>query len=139
MGMSPSQYRKLLVGLSNTVEAKMASGEWDKIEYGKLPSLASARYQKAFFKNDAERYQAYIDGLKKGEGNINTGALYPYDVIKSLKLGSPEVAEEMWKRLPNYLKTDGRRILPVCDVSGSMDQPVGDNKNLNVEDVCLSL
>ena len=67
MGMSSSQYRKLLVSLSNTVEAKMAAGEWDKIDYNKLPSLASARYQKAFFKNDEERYKAYIESLKKGE------------------------------------------------------------------------
>ena len=46
--LSPKVYRKLLVGLTNVVETKMCAKDWSSIEYSKLPSLASSRYQKDF-------------------------------------------------------------------------------------------
>ncbi len=142
MNIPSSTYRKLLVELSKTVEQKMASWEWSQIEYGKLPSLASARYQKAFLKNDADRYTTYKEWLQNGTEKINASAVYPYDVIKSLKFGDTVVAEAQWMALPNYLKESNRRILPMCDVSESMedeDNKIGWNDNLYPMDVCISL
>ena len=139
MGMSPKQYRKSLVGLTNVVETKMCAGEWDTIEFGKLPSVASARYQKAFGKNAYESYTAYIQSLVKGEAKINAGAVYPYDVVKSLNHGNQTVANEQWKALPNYMEGANDMILPVVDVSGSMETPAGGNKNVTCMDVAISL
>ena len=139
MGMSPKQYRKSLVGLTSVVETKMCAKEWDSIEFGKLPSVASARYQKAFGKNAYASYSAYIESLVKGEAKINAGALYPYDVTKSLTHGNSKVANEQWKALPNYLEGANDMILPVVDVSGSMSSPAGGSKTVTCMDVAISL
>jgi hypothetical protein len=135
--MSPKQYRKSLVGLTSVVETKMCAKDWDSIEFGKLPSVASARYQKAFGKNAYESYSAYIASLVKGEAKINAGAVYPYDVIKSLTHGNATVANEQWKALPNYMEGANDMILPVVDVSGSMSSPA--SKTVTCMDVAISL
>lgn len=139
LGLSPKEYRKTLVGLTNVVETLMCSGKWNEIEFGKLPSLASARYQKAFGKNAYEKYTAYIQGLQKGTEKINASAVYPYDVVKSLKHGNKSVAVEQWKALPDYIAGSDERILPVVDVSGSMECPAGGNPNVTCMDVAISL
>lgn len=136
---SPKQYRKTLVNLTNVVETKMCAKEWDSIEFGKLPSVASARYQKAFGKNAYESYSAYIQSLVKGEAKINAGAVYPYDVTKSLNHGNSTVANEQWKALPNYMEGANDMILPVVDVSGSMSTPAGGSKSVTCMDVAISL
>ena len=138
LGLSPKAYRKTLVGLSNTVEQKMCAKEFDNINYSHVPSLAMSRYMKAFSKNDAERFVAYRESLKKGETKINAKGVYPYDVIKSLRHGGDSaVCDAQWDALPDYM--DGTNVLPVVDVSGSMECSVGGNPNLSCLDVSLSL
>jgi hypothetical protein len=139
MSLSPKQYRKILVGLTNVVETAMCSKDWDSIQYGKIPSLAASRYQKAFHKNDGERYRLYIEDLKSGKEKINASAVYPYDVLKSLKSGIKEVASEQWKALPNYMDGSEDMVLPVVDVSGSMETAAGGNPNVTCMDVAVSL
>ena len=122
--VTPKQYRKLLVGLTNVVESKMCAKEWNEINFSHVPSLASARYQKAFGRNAKVAYSAYIAELKKPQEQrdpkvkINAGAVYPYDVVKSVVKGNAAVADEQWKALPNYV--GDARIMPMVDVSGSM-------------------
>ena len=139
MNMSPKQYRKTLVNLTNVVETKMCANQWEAIEYGKLPSLASARYQKAFWKRDGERYKLYVEKLTKGEEKINAGAVYPYDVTKSLERGNKDVANAQWKALPNFMEGSTERVLPVVDVSGSMMTGAAGNGNVSCMDVSISL
>ncbi len=139
MNMTPKEYRKTLVGLTNVVETSMCSKEWENIDYSKLPSLASSRYQKAFHRNDGERYREYVESLKKGTTKINASAVYPYDITKSIKFGDSDVASEQWKALPNYMEGSEERILPVVDVSGSMGCSAGNNPNLTCMDVAISL
>ena len=139
MDLSPKQYRKTLVNLTNVVETKMCAKDWNSIEFGKLPSVASARYQKAFGKNAYESYSAYIASLVKGEAKINAGAVYPYDVTKSLNHGNSTVANEQWKALPNYMEGANDMILPVVDVSGSMSCSAGGSKSVTCMDVAVSL
>ena len=137
-GMTPKQYRKSLVALTNVVETKMCAQEWDSIEFGKLPSLASARYNKAFGRNAAEAYSAYKDRLTKGVDKVNAQAVYPYDVVKTLRSGGDSVvADAQWASLPNYI--GDASVMPLVDVSGSMCCPVGGNANLTCIDVALSL
>lgn len=137
--ISPKEYRKTLVGLTNVVETLMCSGQWNEIEFGKLPSLASSRYQKAFGKNAYDKYTEYIQALQKGTAKINAGAVYPYDITKSLTYGNSDVAVEQWKALPNYLEGTSERTLPVVDVSGSMGTPAGGNATVTCMDVAISL
>jgi hypothetical protein len=138
--VTPKELRTMVVSLSKTVEQKMCSKRWEEIEYPKTPSLAMSRYTKAFGRNDGERFKSFIESLKKGEVKINTGALYPYDVTKNLRFGgNKDLANEQWKALPNWMEGSDELILPMVDVSGSMDCTVGGNPNLTCMEVAISL
>lgn len=139
LDMTPKEYRKLVVGLTNVVEQKMCSKDWDSIEFDKLPSVASARYQKAFSKNVGERYGAYIKALEKGKTTINAGAVYPYDVVKSVEHGVSAVADQQWKALPNFMEGSDERLIAVVDTSGSMTCAAGRNGTVSCLDVAVSL
>lgn len=117
--LSEKEYRTLLSALSDTVEQKISTNNFGEIDYSKIPSLAAARYQKLFSKKDGERYAAYVEALSKGETKINAGAVYPYDILKSVNHGKAQVANEQWKALPNWM-ADGENILCMTDVSSSM-------------------
>lgn len=120
LGLSPKEYRRLIVDLTNVVETNMCAKDWDKINFSHVPSVASARYQKAFGRNATEKYKAYLAELSKPDSKvkINAGAVYPYDVCKSVKHGNEKAADAQWKALPNYV--GDAKILPMVDVSGSM-------------------
>ena len=141
--LSPKQYRKLIVGLTNVVESKMCAKEWEAINFSHVPSVASARYQKAFGRNAKDAYSAYIAELKKPveqrdpKVKINAGAVYPYDIVKSVVKGNAAVADEQWKALPNYI--GDARILPMVDVSGSMGSLHYSHGALQPIDVAVSL
>jgi hypothetical protein len=137
MDMSPKQYRKMLVELTRVVETSMCAREFDKINYEHVPSLAMSRYSKAFDKNDNERFAKYKESLAKGEAKVNASAVYPYDITKNLSYGDSKLANEQWKALPNYMEGSNERVLPVCDVSGSMSTTVGGNTT--AMEVCISL
>ena len=139
MGLSPKSLRKMLVELSNTVEQKMCANECGTIEYPIAPSLAMARYTKAFNKHDVFGFSTYLTSLKKGKTKVNAGAVYPYDVVKTMEYGVSDLAVEQWKALPNFMEGSTERILPVVDVSGSMGSPVGGNNNLSCLNVAISL
>ena len=47
-GMSPKFYRKSLVEMTKVVESQMCAKDWDNINFSHVPSVASARYKKAF-------------------------------------------------------------------------------------------
>lgn len=137
LNTTPKNLRKLLVGISNTVEQKMCANQWTNIEYEKTPSLAMGRYTKAFVKHDITRFSEYLGKLKKGETKVNAGAVYPYNIVQTMKYGSWELANEQWKSLPNFMEGTTERILPVVDVSGSMDSVV--SGDITCLDVAVSL
>lgn len=139
MELSPKEYRQLLVENSNTVEQLMCAKEWNKIEYSKLPSKAMSDLMKAFSKNDLARFQAYLTSVEKGEANINAGAVYPYDIIKNLKQGNTKGANVQWDALPNYMEENNEVVLPLVDVSSSMNCSVGGNNSVSCMDVSISL
>jgi hypothetical protein len=125
MGISSVAYRKLLSGLSSTVESDMCSNNWDGIEYPHIPSVAMNLYKKAFARHSPERWESYLSDLKSGVAKVNASVLYPYQVIKplmeyGLDEGDKFIAEKQWESLPNYLMNNPHRILPVVDTSGSM-------------------
>lgn len=141
MLLEPKEYRKLLVATTDVVETKMCSKRWNEINFSHVPSLASARYQKAFGKNAGEAYAAYIRELQKPQEErdpkvkINSGAVYPYDVVKSLRHGNKAVADAQFEALPNYV--GDAKILPLVDVSGSMGFQVA--SGVSAFDVAISL
>ena len=143
LNLTPKQYRKLVVGLTQVVETQMCAKEWEAINFSHVPSVASARYQKAFGRNAGEAYAAYLRELQKPESErnpkvkINASAVYPYDVVKSVVKGNAAVADEQWKALPNYV--GNARIMPMVDVSGSMGSIHYSTGTVQPIDVAVSL
>jgi len=136
-GMSPKEFRKMIVGLSETVEQKMCSKKWYDIKYPSVPSLAMSRYSGAFKRNDESRFSSFIEDLKSGKVKINASAVYPYNVVQNMRMGSWELANEQWKALPNYMENAKGYILPVVDVSGSMSSIA--SGTVSCLDVAISL
>ena len=137
--LDPKEYRKTLSELSNTVEQLMCAKNFDAIKYEHIPSKAMSGYMKAFSKRDGDRFGKYLESLEKGETKINAGAIYPYDVVKNLKMGNSTGASLQWDALPNYLEGNNERVLPVVDTSGSMGTSAGGNDNVTCLDVAISL
>ena len=135
--LTPKEFRKLLVSNSDTTEQKMCKGEWHNIEYSKIPSLCMARNSKTFSKNDTERFDEYKKSLKLNKTKINTGAIYPHDVLKTIKSGDIELANLQWNNLPNYVEK--LSILPMVDTSSSMNSPISPNSKTTCLDISVSL
>jgi len=143
-GMSPKFYRKSLVALTKVVETQMCAKDWDNINFSHVPSVASARYKKAFNRNTT-KFAEYVAALVKGDPTVkvNAGAVYPYDVIKGVssyarfdKTETDHIIAQ-WEALPNYV--GDANILPMVDVSGSMGCPAGKNTSVTCMDVAVSL
>lgn len=121
LGLTPKEYRKLVVNLSNTVEQAMCAKEWESISYRAVPSVAMNKYRKAFFRNDADRFNKFISLVNEGKETIKADALFPHQLYQAFQRNENQKAvEAQWNSLPNYLQDSTERILPVCDVSGSM-------------------
>ena len=119
--VSPKDFRKTLVGMTNVVETQMCKKQWQHIEYGHVPSLAMNRYRKAFFKHDEAGMTKFIEAVKTGDAKINASVIYPYQLFQAICNGeNADAVEAQWNAMPDYMADTDERILPVCDVSGSM-------------------
>ena len=130
LGFSDAEYRKVLVLLR--AEIKLMENylrEKDySFSYEKQPSKALYKYRQAFFRNDKERYFAFLEKAERNPLVMNTGTLTPYDVIRPIihrAEAEMEIPEEerrsmdvTWKALPDY--TGAENALAVVDGSGSM-------------------
>jgi hypothetical protein len=137
LGWSPKYYRKRLVELTKVVETQMCDKNWNAINFEHVPSLAMARYGKAFDRNAPTQFAAYKNKLETGEAKINASAVYPYDVVKSLKAGNDQLANAQWNALPNFI--GDASVLPMVDVSGSMTCRAGGMKEMSCLDIAISL
>lgn len=117
--LDPKAYRQRLVKFRNVVETKMCNRQWSTIEYNKIPSKAGFIYRNAFRKQDGSRYEAFLGAVLKGEVKINSGTLYPHEVVGPSYYNIDTTKEAMWKNLPDFVK-EGFSIFPMIDVSGSM-------------------
>lgn len=123
--MTPAEFRHMIVAKTQVVENLMCANKWDSIQYKEVPSVAGLRYKNAFIKHDNDRYNQYIQSVLKGETKINSSVLYPNDLYhnymyQSIGATSADAVKAMWDNLPNFMESCKDRILPVCDVSGSM-------------------
>jgi hypothetical protein len=122
LGMNAGKFRRMLVNMSNTVEQMICANMWETIQYSKVPSVAGKRYAQAFHKHDGIRYASYISDVMEGKEKMNASVLFPSDLVHEVTVGSrnTNAYDAMWKSLPNFMEGCNERILPVCDVSGSM-------------------
>lgn len=112
--------RKYVAHHSRTVEQFMCHKLWDRIDYSSVPSRANLVYSKAFLRNDSERRQKFLSDAIAGKSKANSSVLYPHEVLKQV-WEDADTAEALWMNLPAY--TSNINILPVIDVSGSMNNP----------------
>lgn len=131
--LTPKEYRKVLVKLTNVIETQMCNREWSAINYSQVPSIANIKYNKAFLRNDEVRRRQFLEKATKGEVKINSSVSYPHDIVKMLinttgnisnggflRPTNNSTAIAMWNQLPNYLENSTINLLPICDTSGSM-------------------
>ena len=110
MGMTPKQYRRTLVHLTQVVETQMCANKWNDIKYEQVPSKAHQIYKQAFKRHSPDQYQSYLDNLTKGEAKINASAVYPYEIIR--QVNEPQLMEAQWKAQPDYVP-EGISFLPI--------------------------
>ena len=131
LGLSPKEYRKMIVEMSNTIEQKMCAKKFEEIDYQGIPSIAMNKYRTSFYRNDEDRFKKYIDDVTSGEAKINAGVIYPHMLYRALnkggradkgtfKINENKAIEAQWNALPNFMKDSEHRIMPLVDVSPSM-------------------
>lgn len=132
LGLSWVDYRKLLAGNTDVVETKMCRKEWAAINYNHVPSQAVHKYRKAWKRNDEARYTEWTTKLATGapDVKVNAGAIYPHQLVetflqqgwhaRTVEGAERQQVEAQWAALPDYVQPKGRKVLPMCDVSGSM-------------------
>lgn len=126
LGLTPKEFRKKLVEMTRVVETQMCNREWAGIKYDHVPSIAMNKYRKAFFKHDEIRMKAYVEAVHSGKAKINASVLFPHLLYQAINKGENERAvEAQWNNLPDYMEGTTERIIPVCDVSGSMSDHGG--------------
>lgn len=155
LGMDEKTYRKNLSMLRSRlelVEVNASSGNWAKIDYNAVPSMANLKYKNAFLKHDEARRCKYLADLEKPESGakINASTSFPCDIVaKYTKQANiawhnqtfikDAALEAMWKALPDYVagNDDGSTIV-VVDSSGSMVTSVS-GTGMTALDVAFSL
>ena len=146
-GMTPKQYRKSLVALTNVVETQMCANDWDNINFSHVPSQAARIYKKAFNRHSV-KFAEYVQKLVSGDKTVkvNANAVFPHEVLKDIvspytrkNLNKTELDHltSQWEALPNYM--NDANILPIVDVSGSMTSPAGKDTKVTCLDVSVSL
>ena len=146
LNMTPRQYRKTLSILRkriNVLERLMSAGEWDKIEFDKIPSRAGLIYKNAFARHDIERQKAgactYENFAKDETTTVNAKALYPYECVaeamKAMNTGcgwgysraniplddtNRLMVNKYWDNLADYFHNASFNGMAIVDTSGSM-------------------
>lgn len=147
LGLTARQYRKMLsYGRKKTkvLETIMSAGEWDRIDFSKIPSKAGFIYRNAFARHDIERMKSeknvrtYEDFMKDETTKVNAETLYPYEVVAkayNLTYGSGlwsrtsyeitnsterNVINKYWDNLKDYFNGCSLDALCMIDTSGSM-------------------
>lgn len=117
-----AELRKLLskIRKEHIVEFRMCAADWEKIIYEHVPSVAMARYTKAFGRHDDERFQAYKEALLAGKTTVKASVLFPHDCIRTVKHGDKAIADAQFDALPNYMEGTNEKIIVISDTSGSM-------------------
>lgn len=128
------EYRKELSRQRKAAEVPehfIGGGEWNLVNYQRMPSLCRQKHGHIFEKHDSTRYHEFLDAAKaqidRGEKQtlIKAGVLLPVDIVAKAITGSPTEQQEanlQWLRLVQDTRASGNipSALAIADVSGSM-------------------
>lgn len=130
-GLSEKEYRKTLSALRKEIdilENYLREKDYS-FDYEKQPSKAMLQYRQAFYNNDGERYEEYLERVTRHEAVMHTGTLMPYEIISPLCGGylnriasiskkELKALETTWYAQENF--AGDQNSLVVIDGSGSM-------------------
>lgn len=108
-GLSEKQYRKLIK--VDTTENKLSHHRIDDIKFEQVPSLAMIKYYKRFLQED--RFNKYLESVKKGEKKLNISTTTVYDIYKNRESIDADLFFEKLEKIKI-------NCIPVLDTSGSM-------------------
>lgn len=124
-GMNDASYRKAVTALRahiKILENNLRERDYS-FDYSKQPSKAMYKYRKAFIRNDAVRYNDFINKVENGEATLHTSTLMPYEIITPLINEEVDAQERKainatWISQENF--GGDENALVVVDGSGSM-------------------
>ena len=121
----------------NIVEHYIATIDYDKIDYSKVPSVALNRYQSLFLKYDNARFMKWVYEAAEGKAKINSKRLYPFEIIKNIldnslhssyirsqnriSMTKAALVDAQWKNMEDVIEGKELNWLVMADVSGSME------------------
>lgn len=125
LGMTDATYRKTLVKLREhirIIENNLREKDYS-FDYSKQPSKAMFKYRKAFSRNDGERYSEFLSKVSRGETQLHTGTLTPYEIIapffhNEVSMQEAAAIDATWNAQEDFAV--GENALVVIDGSGSM-------------------
>lgn len=149
--MSPEQYRRVLKKLRKyleVTETKISRGNWNQVDYEKVPAKAGLKYDQAFAKNDGTRRKEYFKKVLDGETKLKVAGLMPYEIVHRIfgdvfVIGCKDdmLAELSWEKMikDGYENQWGLKdCIVVADTSGSM-MARATGSQISAMEVCYSL
>lgn len=126
--MNDAAYRKALTALRakiHIIENHLREKGYT-FDYEQQPSKALFKYKMAFWRNDRERYQAFLSKASTGNAKLHADHVAPYELVESYLHArrnsiSPEEKASLnatWAALPDFGGEEN--ALAVIDTSGSM-------------------
>ena len=134
LSMDDKGYRKMLTKLRayiRIIENNLREKDYT-FDYEKQPSKAMFKYRGAFARNDAERYNSFLNRVSTGEAKLNASTLVPYEIVepclneywsrlpfmKDLTEEEKKSLNATWEALPDF--GSEANALAIIDTSGSM-------------------
>lgn len=134
LAMDDKGYRKMLSKLRayiRIIENNLREKDYT-FDYEKQPSKAMFKYRGAFARNDAERYNTFLNRVSSGEAKLNASTLAPYEIVepclneywsrlpfmKDLTEEEKKSLNATWEALPDF--GSEANVLAIIDTSGSM-------------------
>ena len=134
LAMDDKGYRKMLTKLRayiRIIENNLREKDYT-FDYEKQPSKAMFKYRGAFARNDAERYNNFLNRVSSGEAKLNASTLAPYEIVepclneywsrlpfmKNLTEEEKKSLNATWEALPDF--GSEANALAIIDTSGSM-------------------
>lgn len=134
LAMDDKGYRKMLSKLRayiRIIENNLREKDYT-FDYEKQPSKAMFKYRGAFARNDAERYNTFLNRVSFGEAKLNASTLAPYEIVepclneywsrlpfmKDLTEEEKKSLNATWEALPDF--GSEANALAIIDTSGSM-------------------
>lgn len=127
MSYKISKYRKMLSELRDGIIVEKNLTERDySFQYEKLPGRALQKYERAFLRNDKNRFDVYKNELKKGTVQAKVQTLYPHEILAKgcnewlqiNKRADFDYIQSLWNAIER--SEDAKNTIVVRDGSGSM-------------------